>query len=85
MRVQALCDSLVANDAAGTEFHIDVDVFDDAELKLILAAAKKNMTLKKVILVGRFACGEPRRDPVAVSLASVVSEHPRFKKLGSTG
>jgi hypothetical protein len=54
MRVQALCDRLVANDAALTELRIDLVYLDDAELKLILDAAKKNKTVKKVLVQGLY-------------------------------
>jgi ribosomal 50S subunit-associated protein YjgA (DUF615 family) len=45
--VRALCDRLVTNDAALTELVIDLVNVDDAELKLVLDAAKKNKTVKK--------------------------------------
>jgi hypothetical protein len=80
MSVQALCDRLVANDAALTKLRIDINKVDDAELKLILDAAKKNKTVKKVYLLG----GSYRRSwgvPAALSLASVVSEHPEIQEI----
>jgi Leucine-rich repeat (LRR) protein len=76
MSVQALCDRLVTNDAALTELEILLKDVDDAELKLILDAAKKNKTLKKVFVTDS---GEGRPIPAALSLASVVSEHPEIQ------
>jgi hypothetical protein len=52
MNVQALCDRLVANDASLTELRIDLENVDDADVKLILDAAKKNKTVKKVLVGG---------------------------------
>jgi Ran GTPase-activating protein (RanGAP) involved in mRNA processing and transport len=75
MNVQALCDRLVANDAALTELRINLDYVDDAELKLVLDAAKKNKTLKKVF-VKSYTGRKYLSVPAALSLASVVSEHP---------
>jgi hypothetical protein len=54
MSVQALCDRLVANDAALTELEISLKDVDDAELQLILDAAKKNKTVKKVVVRGSY-------------------------------
>jgi Ran GTPase-activating protein (RanGAP) involved in mRNA processing and transport len=55
---------------------------DDAELKLILDAAKKNKTLKKVLLVGSTYGGTMSLSvPAALSLASVVSEHPKIQEI----
>jgi hypothetical protein len=54
MSVQALCNRLVANDATLTELSIHLMLTNDAELKLILDAAKKNKTLKKVRLFGYY-------------------------------
>jgi Ran GTPase-activating protein (RanGAP) involved in mRNA processing and transport len=74
MSVQALCDRLVANDAALTELRIDLDVVDDAELKLILDAAKKNKTVKIVLVRGSDNDAMSLSVPAALSLASVVSK-----------
>jgi predicted secreted Zn-dependent protease len=52
MSVQALCDRLVANDASLTELVISLKDVDDAEFKLVLDAAKKNKTIKKVSVRG---------------------------------
>jgi hypothetical protein len=68
----------VANDAALTELEIDLDVLDDADLKLILDAAKTNKTVKKLIVTDS-GQGRPMGVPVALSLASVVSEHPEIQ------
>jgi hypothetical protein len=76
MSVPALCDKLVANDATLTELCIRLDHTEDAELKLILNAAKKNKTVKKLILVGRSLSVA-----AALSLASVVSEHPEIQEI----
>jgi hypothetical protein len=75
MGIQTLCDRLVTNDAALTELVI-TDHTSDAELKLILDAAKKNKTLNSVSVVGRSL-----RVPAALSLASVVSEHPEIQEI----
>ena len=80
MSVQALCDRLVANDDALTELEIDLDVVDDAELKLILEAAKKNKTLKKVFVTDSGE-GRPLSIHVTLSLASLVSEHPEIQEI----
>ena len=83
MDVQALCDSLLANEAALAELEIDLDVVNDAELKLILEAAKKNKTLKKVSVTdsGEGGEGRPLSIHVTLSLASVVSEHPQIQEI----
>jgi hypothetical protein len=83
MSVQALCDRLVANDAALTELQILLKDVDDAELKLILDAAKKNKTVKEVRLVGYNDDDEVMSlsVPAALSLASVVSEHPEIQEI----
>jgi hypothetical protein len=81
MRFQALCDRLVANDAALTELAIILDRTVDAELKLILDSAKKNKTLKKVFVA---SFGGRRRSlsvTAALSLASVVSEHSEIEEI----
>jgi hypothetical protein len=72
MNVQALCDKLVANVATLTELHISTSA---AELKLILDAAKKNRTVKKV----RFA--NILSVPTTLSLACVLSEHPEIQEI----
>jgi hypothetical protein len=83
MSVQTLCDRLVANEAALTELCIKIDVVDDAELKLILDSAKKNKTLKKVRLEGSILFPKSLVSvPVALSLASVISEHPEIQEIG---
>jgi hypothetical protein len=84
MSVQALCDRLVANDAALTKLRIDLDHTDDAGLKLILKAAKKNKTLKKVFVTNSGE-GRPMSVPAALSLASVVSEHPEIQEIEFIG
>jgi Ran GTPase-activating protein (RanGAP) involved in mRNA processing and transport len=82
MNAQALCDKLVANDAALTELVIILELFDDAELKLVLEAAKKNKTVKKVRLDGNYdGCTSFLTVPAALSLASVVSEHPEIQQI----
>jgi hypothetical protein len=79
MKVQALCDRLVANDAALTELKIRLEDVDDAELKLILDAAKINKTVKKVFVGSR---GRSTLSvPAALSLAFVVSEHPEIQEI----
>jgi hypothetical protein len=80
MSVQALCDRLVANDAALTELDIFVDE-SDADLKLILDAAKKNKTVKKVLVGYNNNKTMSLSVPAALSLASVVSEHPEIQKM----
>jgi Ran GTPase-activating protein (RanGAP) involved in mRNA processing and transport len=82
MNVQALCDRLVANDAALTELYINLGACD-AELKLILIldAAKKNKTVKKVSVQGWPDDAMPLNVPVALSLASLVSEHPEIQEI----
>jgi Leucine-rich repeat (LRR) protein len=81
MSVQALCDRLVANDAGLTELHIDLNHTDDAELKLILDAAKKNKTVKKVLVRSYENRGRFLSVPAALSLASAVSEHPEIQEI----
>jgi hypothetical protein len=83
MSVQDLCDRLVANDAALTELVISLKDVDDAEFKLILDAAKKNKAIKKVRLVG---CNNGAQKlslsvPAALSLACLVSEHPKIQEI----
>jgi Leucine-rich repeat (LRR) protein len=80
MNAQAVCDKLVANDAALTELRIDLENVDDAELKLILDAAKKNKTVKKVLVRGSLRPSS-LSVPAALSLASVVSEHPEIQEM----
>jgi Ran GTPase-activating protein (RanGAP) involved in mRNA processing and transport len=79
MSVQALCDRLVANDPSLTELLIDLENVDDAELKLILDAAKKNKTVKKVLV--RSDSGNSLSVPAALPLASLVSEHPEIHEI----
>jgi hypothetical protein len=79
--VQALCDRLVANDAGITELYIHLKNVDDAELKLILDAVKKNKTLKKVLVRGSDDVVVSLSVPAALSLASVVSEHPEIQEI----
>ena len=67
MSVQALCDRLVANDAALTELDIPLENVDDAELKLILDSAKENKTVKKVQIDGRSDDVTPLSVPAALS------------------
>jgi hypothetical protein len=81
MSAQALCDRLVANDAALAELRIDLNDTDDAELKLILNAVKKSKTVKKVRVVGSFKDVMPLSVPAALSLASLVSEHPEIQEI----
>jgi hypothetical protein len=82
MSVQALCDRLVANDAALTELVIILDRTDDAELKLILDSAKENKTVKTVRLDGNYnGFATSLSVPVALSLASVISEHPEIQEI----
>jgi hypothetical protein len=81
MNVQALCDRLLANDAALTYLCIDLKKVDDAELKLILDAAKKNKTLKKLRVVGSITLRRSLSVPAALSLASLVSEHPEIQEI----
>jgi hypothetical protein len=78
--VQGLCDRLVANDAALTELRINLNDVDDAKLKLILDAAKKNKTVKKVRVTDS-AAEMSLSVPVALSLASVVLEHPEIREI----
>jgi Ran GTPase-activating protein (RanGAP) involved in mRNA processing and transport len=78
--VQALCDKLVANDAALTELEIRLEDVDDAEFKLILDSAKKNKTVKKVLVRGSFRPSS-LSVPAALSLASAVSEHPEIQEI----
>jgi hypothetical protein len=80
MNVQAFCDRLVANDAALTVLYISLEDGSDAELKLILDAAKKNKTVKKVLVRGSHR-GRSLSVPAALSLASVVSEHPEIQEV----
>jgi hypothetical protein len=81
MNVQALCHRLVANDAALTQLCIDLNgSSSDAELKLVLDAAKKNKTLKKVRLVGWYN-ERLLSVPAALSLASLVSEHSEIQEI----
>jgi hypothetical protein len=80
MNVQALCDRLVANDASLTDLQISLVDYSDAEVKLILDAAKKNKTLKKLRLVGSYR-GRSLSIPAALSLASVASEHPEIQNI----
>jgi hypothetical protein len=82
MNVQAPCAVVVLpNNTDPTELRINVKNVDDAELKLILDAAKKNKTLKKVRLVGYTSFSVP----AALSLASLVSEHPEIQEIGFIG
>jgi hypothetical protein len=83
MNVQDLCDGLVANDAALTELEMRLKRVDDADLKLILDAAKKNKTVKKVRVVGdhHSSRGSCLSVPAALSLASAVSKHPEFQEI----
>jgi Ran GTPase-activating protein (RanGAP) involved in mRNA processing and transport len=84
MNVQALCDRLVANDAALTKLYIPLGRTDDAELKRILDAAKKNKTLMKVSVVGFNDDDDEAMSlsvPVALSLASLVLEHPEIQDI----
>jgi hypothetical protein len=82
MNVQALRDRLVANDATLTELQILLYGASDAELKLILDAAKKNKTVKKVRVVGCYrGRGRSLSVPAALSLASVVSEHHEIQEI----
>jgi hypothetical protein len=86
MSVQALCDRLVANDAALTELYIPLDHTDDAEFKLIFDAAKQNKTVKNVYLVGYTDGGKMSLSvPAALSLASLVSEHPEIQEIEFAG
>jgi Ran GTPase-activating protein (RanGAP) involved in mRNA processing and transport len=78
--VPALCDRLVANDAALTTLVILLKDTNDAELKLILDAAKKNKTVKKVRLRGPPDV-RSLSVPAALSLASAVSEHPEIQDI----
>jgi hypothetical protein len=71
---------LVANDAALTTLNIFLCDTNDADLKLILDAAKKNKTLKKVF-VKSFGARRSLSVPAALSLASVVSEHPEIEEI----
>jgi hypothetical protein len=80
MSVQALCDRLVANDAALTELIIALLHVNDAEVKLILDAAKKNKTVQKVLVIGSHDAMR-LSVPVALSLASVISEHPEIQEI----
>ena len=80
MSVQALCDRLVADDAALTELRIILDNVDDAEVKLILETARRNETVKRVRLVGSYYGGS-LGVPAALSLASVVSEHTGIQEI----
>jgi hypothetical protein len=80
MNVQALCDKLVANDATLTELEIILDHVDDAELNLILDAAKNNNTVKKVLVRGSDDV-MPLSVQAALALASVVSEHPEIQEI----
>jgi hypothetical protein len=86
MWAEPLCDKLVANDPALTQLWIDLDSSDDAELKRILDAAKKNKTVKKVYLYG---CSDGAilslSVPAALSLASVVSGHPEIQEIEFCG
>jgi hypothetical protein len=79
---QALCDRLVANDAVLTELQILLDRTYDANLKLILDAARKNKTVKKVLLDGSIFFDMHLSVPAALTLASVVSEHPEIQEIG---
>jgi hypothetical protein len=88
MSVQALCDRLVANDASLTELYIHLNDTNDAELTLILDAAKKNKTVKKVRLDSDGSRSRYRKVkfmslsvPAALSLASLVSEHPEIQDI----
>ena len=89
MNVQAFCDRRVANDASLTELRIFLDNTNDSELKLILKAAKKNKTLKRVLVRGEgwplLVQGSYRGKSLSVlaarSLASVVSEHPEIQEI----
>jgi hypothetical protein len=78
--VQTLCDRLVANDAALTSLEINLEYVDDAEVKLILDAAKKNKTVKKVLVLGPHYIMD-LSVPAALSLASLVSEHPEIQEI----
>jgi hypothetical protein len=79
--VESLCDRLVANDAALTELYIPLDRTDDAKLKLVLDAAKKNKTVKKVYFSEFYGGRSSLSVPAALSLASVVSEHPEIQEI----
>jgi hypothetical protein len=81
MNVQALCDRLVANDASLTELYIYLVYADDAKLKLIVDAAKKNKTVKKVFIRGS-SIESTLSVPALLSLASLVSEHPDIQEIG---
>jgi hypothetical protein len=86
MSVQALwIPQLLANDASLTELEIYCYT-NDAELKLILDAAKKNKTVKKVSVVGTPDFPDPYGEsylsvPAELSLASLVSEHPEIQEI----
>jgi hypothetical protein len=82
MNVQALCDRLVANDARFTYFNIDLKDVNDAELKLILDATKKNKTVKNLRLDGYNNGAEMCLSvPTALSLASAVLERPEIQEI----
>jgi hypothetical protein len=89
VKVQALCDKLVANDAALTILVIMLKDVDDAELKLILGATKKNKTVKAVRVVGYTNVNRDEAMslsvPAALSLASAVSEHPEIQEFEFVG
>jgi Ran GTPase-activating protein (RanGAP) involved in mRNA processing and transport len=80
IRVELLCDRLVANDAALAELYMTLYNTNDAELKLVLDAAKKNKTVKTVSLAGFYA-GTSLSVFAALSLASVVSERPKIQEI----
>jgi hypothetical protein len=80
MDAKALCDMLVANDATLTELRIDLFYTNDAELKLILDAAKKNKTVKTVSVIDLCERG-PMSVHAVLLLASVVSEHPEIQEI----
>jgi Ran GTPase-activating protein (RanGAP) involved in mRNA processing and transport len=54
---------------------------DPTELKLIRDSAKKNKTIKKVRVVGSYGDSRSSSVPAALSLASVVSEHPEIQEI----